>query len=254
MLANCLFRLGETDAGTKQQQLAQTQLDNEWVDPHTRGISDLQVGLRAMLSKSDIAHETGKYDLAKQILEDLVVQYPDSDFAHIRLGRTLIRLARIAARRKDRDQAMRLYADAEQNLKRAMTLNPESVEGMFRTGVLFMYRSEIDGDASSLPTAESWFRKAIAAKADFDMAHFNLAQCFDRRGNTNDAITSMKEAVRIAPHNTEAHLALGGLLMKMGDLTGAESELKKTLEQKPGDPKATKWLNMIRQKRAIRLP
>jgi tetratricopeptide (TPR) repeat protein len=66
------------------------------------------------------------------------------------------------------------------------------------------------------------------------------------QGRTEESIAAMRETLRIDPNHIPARRALGGLLMKAGDLPGAIAELERTIQQKPNDKKATEWLEMIR--------
>ncbi len=244
MLATAMYRLGDNEAGRKQQELADQQSDIDWSDPYTRGIDELKTGLKAMLSNSDIAYSQTRYDDALAILDRAVAQYPESLFARIRLGRTLIRLGRMSA---GREAAQQHYLQAEQQLNAALSLDADSAEAHFRLGILMLYWAELGNDDQRLAKAEQQFRRAISIKSDFAMAYYNLARCLDKQGKSVDAIAAMRESLELEPSYLPARRALGGLLMKAGRLPEAAAELQRVLEDHPDDKQARSWLELMRR-------
>ena len=247
MLAAALMRLGDAEGSRKQEELAREQSDTPWPDPHTRGIAKLKTGLATMLSKASIAHGQKRYNDAIAILTNAVTQYPESVFARIGLGRTRIRLGRIAYQQGDMATALNHYQVAERQLKTALSLDSNSAEAHFRLGVVSLYMSSLNGHQEKLPEAEQWFRRAISIKSDFEMAYFDLARCLDKQKRFPEAIVEMRRTLDCNPNNIQAQRSLGGLLMKAGHLQEAMIELEKTIQLAPNDKKAREWLKMIRQ-------
>ncbi|MDG2384687.1 MAG: tetratricopeptide repeat protein [Pirellulaceae bacterium] len=247
LLATALMRTGDVEAGQKQQQLADQQTDTNWSDPYTRGMAQLKTGLKALLSKSDVAHSEERYADSLAVLERAVSEYPDSLFARVYLGRTHIRLGRRAQQSKDSALALSHYQDAQRHLDVAVELDANSVEAHFRRGILERYWASLEKSSERLGKAEQSFRKAISIKPDFSMAYYNLARCLDRQQRPLEAIEAMREALAFEPNDLMVRKGLGGLLMKAGKLEEAINQLEQVAKKRPEDKQVQGWLALMRQ-------
>lgn len=82
-------------------------------------------------------------------------------------------------------------------------------------------------------TAESWFRKAIAADQFYGPAHNNLAILLRDKGSIYEAAKRFELAVKCMPSNTEPLFNLGQLSEDSGHVTNAIDYYQKALEINP---------------------
>ena len=252
LLANAMRRLGETESAEKQLKLAQAQSDRSWADPYSSQVVELRTGLKAMLIQSDKAFGAGDIEKSINILQTAIQQYPESLFAHVYLGRAHIRLGRTAFSENRSQQSKEHYRLAISNLEKALELDPNSVEALFRLGVAYVDQAGIDGDVDKFSKAESLYRRAIEQKPDFTMAYYNLSNALDRQGMLTEAIDAMQNVIRLEPQRGEACYRLGTLLVKAGNLTEAEKHLRLAIELDPANAVAREELRKLKEK--ITLP
>ncbi len=84
----------------------------------------------------------------------------------------------------------------------------------------------------------SLFQHAIDVTSGNYVAHFNLASLLAARGEDGEAVTQLREAVRIRPYFGTAHAELGQLLAKEGHAEEALRELQVAVRLAPNDPDA----------------
>lgn len=88
--------------------------------------------------------------------------------------------------------------------------------------------------------AASYFRAAHALRPDVPKVLFMLGESLTMAGDTDGAIASLKEAIRIDPDIAESHSALAFALFRKGDVAGSVSEAKRAVELDSQDVNA--WL------------
>ena len=76
----------------------------------------------------------------------------------------------------------------------------------------------------------------------------NLGTLAARAGDFATAKTCFERAVALAPDSDDAHADLGGALLALGDLPGAERELTRALELNPENRFARHNLEVLRQR------
>ena len=81
--------------------------------------------------------------------------------------------------------------------------------------------------------AISQIRIALRLKPNFLPARINLANALAQSGNLVEAESEAREAVRLAPGDSEGHRTLGRVISFRGDMKGARSELKRAVELEP---------------------
>jgi tetratricopeptide (TPR) repeat protein len=74
---------------------------------------------------------------------------------------------------------------------------------------------------------------AVAALGDSSEAHRLLGLAYRAGGRPQDGIRHLRNAVRLAPHDERAGVALGALLTETHNLTDAEHVLRQTIEAVP---------------------
>lgn len=82
------------------------------------------------------------------------------------------------------------------------------------------------------------YQHAINAVPDSYEARFNLASALEARGETDAAITQLRETVRIRPAYVPARAELGQLLAKQGDVNDGIEELQTAVKMRPSDADA----------------
>ncbi len=68
------------------------------------------------------------------------------------------------------------------------------------------------------------------------MARIVHARLLAMKGNSAEAITTLREVIKDAPENPQAHFILGQVLRQTGDYVGAKSELQEALKRQPDNP------------------
>lgn len=115
---------------------------------------------------------------------------------------------------------------AEENLVRALQLNPKMVEAHCNLGRLYLLTGR-------LAQAESSLRHALAIRPYLVEAHNNLAAVLRRSGRLLAAEASCRRAIELRPQFYEAYTSLGAILNSMGRLSEAEVCLRRALELRP---------------------
>ena len=84
----------------------------------------------------------------------------------------------------------------------------------------------------------SLFQHAVAVTTDNWVARFNLASLLDVRGQDQEAITQLREVVRLKPNFAVAHAELGQILARQGQTEEGILELQAAVRLKPDDADA----------------
>ena len=126
------------------------------------------------------------------MLQQLVVDYPES-------VEVWVRLAEVQRRMGD-------APSAEQSLERAVRLDPQASEAWFRLGSLRLVDRPRD--------AADCFRRALAIKPDRTLAHYNLGLCLEKLGERAEAADEFRASLRCRPDYAPAQAALNRLTAK----------------------------------------
>lgn len=149
------------------------------------------------------------------------------------------------------DDAIRAY-------RKAVELDPDLGEAWFKLGVAYALierEKELEAvndqvEYSPTPTpskkekeaartkdsekafenAVKAYKKQLSANAKDDVAHYNLGRAYDKLNEDEDALKSIREAVRLKPDSTEYQTGLGSILIKLAKYDEAVKVLKKALE------------------------
>jgi len=93
--------------------------------------------------------------------------------------------------------------------------------------------------------SETLFRHALAVTENNYLAHNNLGDALDRRGQTDEAIRQYQEAIRLKPDYAEAHNNLGIALVRNSQSDEAVRQFQEALRLKPGYADARKSLEIL---------
>jgi protein O-mannosyl-transferase len=86
--------------------------------------------------------------------------------------------------------------------------------------------------------SETLFRHALAVTKDNWLAHINLGETLDAKGQIDEAIRHYEEAVRLKPDHPSAHINLGAALNDKGDTDEAIRQYQEALRLKPDHDQA----------------
>ena len=103
-----------------------------------------------------------------------------------------------------------------------------------------------------LPEAIALYKEAVAIAPSDSDAWYNLAVALQEAGQTKEGAIAIREALRRDPQRAEAHNALGIAYLSDGDVKSAESEFGKAIAIDPRDARAhTNLGNVYRAKNAF---
>ncbi len=169
----------------------------------------------------------------------------DTAAARVHLERALVLDATSVVTRRDLALVLQDRGEigaAERYLSEAVQLDPRFAEGWLELGVLAAQRGD-DG------AAHAYFESALREDPQLYEAHYELGLLWDARERPTEALRHFRAAVRIAPDFSEGHEEIGRLLLREGDLDGAEQAFRQVLANDPESRQATAGLEQVRDRR-----
>ncbi len=103
---------------------------------------------------------------------------------------------------------------------------------------------ERQGDYDAALTS---YRLALRDQPDDPKVLQNMAIAFSKTGRLDEAVRCYRRALDLDPHLSGAHYGLAFLLLKRGDMKGAQEQLQLFLEQPPRSAEADRWVRHARQ-------
>ena len=163
-------------------------------------------------------------NLARTVLEDVVVDYPDDPEGYMTLAEIAIREGRLAEGELSLDRAEELLeklggnAERKQNLKiRLLNYNAHLAE---TRGNYEEARSEL----------EAWL-----AIDDAEQAHYRLGMVLFRLGEEEAAYESLRKGENATENLPNALVMMGRLYQSKNDFEQAQQWMKRALDEKPED-------------------
>lgn len=99
---------------------------------------------------------------------------------------------------------------------------------------------ERQGDYDAALTS---YRLALRDQPNDQRILQNMAIAYSRTGRLDDALRCYRRALEIDPYLSGAHYGLAFLLLKRGDVSGAERHLLAFLERPPQHAEAGQWVH-----------
>jgi protein O-mannosyl-transferase len=158
-----------------------------------------------------VLSDIGRYDQAQENLNKALALKPEWPEALCRLGTVMRKKGHF-------EDAIGLY-------KKALQINPMMPDAWADLGMLFYNTGRNDDAIRS-------FRRAIKLDHGMARAYMGLGMA-NEVGNPEEALAACRKAIELAPKLSEAHLAMGAILLKKADYVGAAAEYRKSLDIQP---------------------
>jgi tetratricopeptide (TPR) repeat protein len=205
-LAAVCRRLGAmADAERFRRRAAALPADQPWLDPYVWECLQTTVGRPERFYQIEALERQRRYPEAIALLRELTAGPPDAR-VYAALGRDLAQTGDLAG--------------AEQNLRRAVELAPDSVQNQYALSKLLLARGDAAGAADAA-------RKALDRKPDHGLAHLLLGRALRAQGEHAKALVELRRAVECSPDAAEAWLYLGEALAAQGQ----SEEARKCLQE-----------------------
>ncbi len=159
-----------------------------------------------------IAQQTGKNDVAIDLITRAIAVKPDFSRALSNLGNILQDL--------DRNE------EAVTACRQALAIDPDHAETYNNLGCALLGLGNLD-------EAEANCHQALVLKPDYAGAHTNLGNILRVRGSLNKAVVHYSKAITLKPDNAEAHNNLGVTLKDLGRHDDAIANYHKALAINP---------------------
>jgi tetratricopeptide (TPR) repeat protein/2-polyprenyl-3-methyl-5-hydroxy-6-metoxy-1,4-benzoquinol methylase len=159
-----------------------------------------------------VALQSGKNDIAVDLIRKALAIKPDYADAHSNLGGALLQ--------------MREMDDAVSSYRESLALRPDHAEANYDLGFALQERGDLDDAIAS-------YRRALDIRPDYVEAFYNLGLALQKKGMPDDAIASYREALTLQPGFAEAHNNLGNVLKEQGKLDDAVASYREALTIRP---------------------
>lgn len=206
-----------------------------------------------------IEHQSGRYDTAREHLQQAVAMAPEDSYSHYYLGLTLIGLEDSKGARAELEKAVALDpANAEAHFQLANILrssgDKDSAQEQSKIAQqLFVMRSQHFAAqpkateaakklaAGDIQGAIALYRKAVEAAPQDASISYKLALAFDKAGDTEAERTTLEQTLHIDPTMAVAQNQLGYVLSRGGDVPDAEQHFHLAVQAAPAYTAA--WVN-----------
>ena len=130
------------------------------------------------------------------------------------------------------------HANALEMFQQALNVDPKSADAMNQMGLMAAGSNDLTG-------ARRWFQQAIETQQDHPGAINNLGVLYAKMGQPNDSVAAFRYGIKMNPDDDELYLNLARIYVTMGQRDKARAVLNELIEQKPGNPTATKALGEL---------
>jgi Flp pilus assembly protein TadD len=124
------------------------------------------------------------------------------------------------------------FRDAVSCFQRALKISPKSVKAVNNLGLAYEATNQTDAAVAAYRQAIEWQNQGPRDELS-EQPLLNLGTVLLHRGEMTEAESLLKKAVEIAPKDPRVHEQLGHLYMQKTDYGAAEEELKQACELDP---------------------
>ena len=211
-----------------------------------------------------IASQTGRHEIAIQLIQRALELDPNNAQVHNNLGVALnfqqkwteaaacfCRAAELAP--DDAEIHENLGAvfkrqakltEAISSYRRALELEPERAVARHNLALIFHDMALAFQDKGNLQKAIENYRQALAIKPDLAAIHFNLGNALSKDGKLVESVACYRRALQLEPDFFEAHTNLGEALRALGHLTEAVACHRQATLLKPDNASARSNLGL----------
>jgi tetratricopeptide (TPR) repeat protein len=212
---------------------------------------------------ASVLNQQKRWSEAVEVLESMIVEFPDDFQAHVSLGRAYKRAGyqsdvvvnqfqraiNLAPEQGNGYYAMGYYYAQGGNLEEADSWFREAIQRNPKANHYYLSQAIFHLKAGNTERAEEILGQAINAIADNHAAHYQLASVYLQDGRLESAIAAIETAVSLEPTNPEYYLLAGEIYEAAKYLQKAEIVYRNVLDIKPDDHQAKKALDRLTEKK-----
>ena len=165
-------------------------------------------------AKRDI--DKNEFEAAIAPLQKVIVEQPDSAYAHFQLAYVYT--------------ALKKTTEARAEYERTIALDPKMSEAYLDLGILLLDKEPAASVAPLTKAAE-----LLPAQS---RPHFLLGVALERSGNPGAAATAFENAVALDPMDLDTLLHLGETYLALNRATNAEQKFRNAIERQPREPRS----------------
>jgi superkiller protein 3 len=130
---------------------------------------------------------------------------------------------------------------AEQELQKALALDPKLPQINFLLAEIAIYNAQIDRGIALL-------QKEIEINPTFAMAFYWLGEAYTRKLSWDEAVGPLQKSIWLNPYFSGPYIVLGKVYLKKGDLQNAEGMLRRATQMDPNNFSAHHLLAQVLQR------
>lgn len=141
---------------------------------------------------------------------------------------------------------------AIKSYQKSAELDPNGPDVFTELGRVYLAKSDIlsqqekqKESSENMKLARENFEKAIALKADYASAHYQIAMIYVREGKIQEAISKLEETQQLSPFDTGVAFQIGILHYNSSQFTKAKAQLERAVLLDPNYSNARYFLGLI---------